>query len=131
MQKKAKSKKTRIKWLHLRLTESEHRLLASRRKGTQCRNLSEYLRSVIFNLPVTATYRNLTQDSLLQQMVVTNRELNAIGKNLNQITKKLHLLSPEKVPDWYKNFEPLLQILVHKINETKENLILISTKWLR
>ncbi|MDC7217382.1 MAG: hypothetical protein PQJ28_00010, partial [Spirochaetales bacterium] len=65
----------RTKWIHLRLTPSEHKEVHARFYKTACRSLSEYTRSILLDRPVVAIYRNASQDNLLGAMATLTTEL--------------------------------------------------------
>lgn len=121
----------KIKWIHLRLSETEHRLLVKRSSDSTCRNLSQYLRLVIFERPIVATYRNRSQDDMIQQLAMLNRELAAIGNNLNQVTKKMHTLQPAEKRLWGEQFDNQAQALLLKIVRVKAAMDKIAGRWLR
>ncbi|MDO3627533.1 hypothetical protein [Mucilaginibacter sp. BT774] len=68
----------------LQLKPDEYRLLKARFQKTQFRKMSEYMRSVLLEEPVTVNYRDKAMDDVLEELVLLRRELNAIGNNLNQ-----------------------------------------------
>jgi hypothetical protein len=53
-------------------------------KKTTIEKLSEYLRRLIFNKPVTGFVRNRSLDKFMAEMTLLRKELNAIGVNFNQ-----------------------------------------------
>jgi hypothetical protein len=121
----------KIKWIHLRISAAEHKLLLHYQKKTLCRNLSQYVRDVIFKYPLVQTYRNRSQDDLVKQMTVLNNELNAVGNNLNQITKRLHTLRASEMQPWGIEFTSQAGLLTSKIAEIKEVTAKIAERWLR
>lgn len=80
----AKQEEKRIQWKNLRFTPEEYQLLEKRFSKTNFRKLSEYMRSVLLEKPVTVNYRDQAMDDMLEEMVLLRQELNAIGNNLNQ-----------------------------------------------
>jgi len=121
----------RIKWIHLRLSQAEHKEVIKKRANSNCRNLSHYIRNVILDRPIVATYRNLSQDDMLQQMVLLNSELNALGKNLNQITKRLHTLRSSEQELWGLQFTSRAESILLKLAEVKGVIQNIAERWLR
>jgi hypothetical protein len=121
----------RIKWVHLRLSVDEHKVIMQLRSKSTCRNLSEYIRNVIFDRPIIATYRNLSQDDMLKHMASLNRELNGIGNNLNQVTKRLHTLKPIEQAHWANQFEAQIETIQLEIKQVKELMLKITERWLR
>jgi len=86
------SKQIRSRWLTIRLSEAEEKKLITFYGRTTSGSLSEYAREVLLQEPVTVLYRNQTADEFLAEMILLKNELNAIGKNFNQVVHKLHTL---------------------------------------
>jgi len=80
----------RSRWYNIRLKPDEYQLLDGRFKKTQFRKLSEYMRSLLLDKPVTVYYRDKAMDDVLEEMVLLRQELNAIGNNLNQAMRSIH-----------------------------------------
>lgn len=80
----------RIQWKNLRFKPEEYQLLEKRFKKTSFRKLSEYMRSVLLEKPVTVYYRDKAMDDLLEEMILLRQELNAIGNNLNQAMRSIN-----------------------------------------
>ena len=122
--------RNRIKWIHTRLSLSEYNLIRERSRTSTCRNLSQYIRNILLDQPIVSTYRNLSQDAMVQQMAILNSELNALGNNLNQITKRLHTLQSGQQL-WGKQFEAKSEEVLLKICELKSSMHNIAERWLR
>jgi MobC-like protein len=88
-----KDKSKRQKWLHLRVTDEEYSKLQKAYKGTICRKFSEYLRDVLFHRSITVYYRNRSADEFLTVACRLKNELTSIGKNFNQVVKKVNTSS--------------------------------------
>jgi hypothetical protein len=80
----------RIQWKNLRFTPEEYQLLEKRFKKTSFRKLSEYMRNVLLEKPVTVNYRDNAMDDVLEEMILLRQELNAIGNNLNQAMRNIN-----------------------------------------
>jgi len=80
----------RIQWKNLRFKPEEYQFLEKRFKKTSFRKLSEYMRSVLLEKPVTVNYRDKAMDDVLEEMILLRQELNAIGNNLNQAMRSLN-----------------------------------------
>lgn len=86
----SEQEENRTRWYNIRLKPDEYQLLNRRFKKTQFRKLSEYMRSVLLEKPVTVTYRDKGMDDVLEELVLLRRELNAIGNNLNQAMRNIN-----------------------------------------
>jgi hypothetical protein len=128
--KEKKSGRTRI--VTFRLIPGEYSRLETTWKKTTIKDLSEYLRRLIFNKPVTRYVRNQSLDEFMAEMVLLRKELNAIGINFNQAVHRLHTL--DHVPQmqlWLKEFEQDKDMLSGKVEEIKNRINLISDQWLQ
>ncbi len=94
-------KLSRNRIIGLRLTSEEYQQLQTKCKSTTCKKLSEYVRHIIFNKPITVLQRNQSLDDFMAEMIGLRNELNSAGNNFNQAVKKLHTL--HQIPD-FKNW---------------------------
>ncbi len=77
--KKARKKEIRSVSIRLRLTKEEYSSLAEKQRLTTCPSLSYYIRQMIFRRRIIKTVRNLSQDSVLEELSKIQRELERIG----------------------------------------------------
>ena len=125
-------KKVRSKWLTIRLNEDEEKKLNNLYSKTTSNGLSEYARDVLLKQPVNVIYRNQTADEFLAEMVLLKNELNAIGKNFNQVVHKLHTLDHvSEIKAWAILNESSKKIFMKKIQEIKEKANQIYQQWLQ
>ena len=122
---------SRSMWIHVRLTPVEYKILYGKYKKTTCRSLSQFVRAVLLDKPLVATYRNASQDDLLQAMATLTQELSAIGNNVNQSVKKLHTLREGEAAGWAVRHASESEQLLLKINEAKALLNSMAERWLR
>ena len=128
--KRQNSNRTRI--VGLRFTPQEYLKIERRWKKSTCRKLSDYIRKLLFNKPITTFYRNQSLDEFMHEMISLRNELQAIGNNFNQSVKKLHTL--QQIPEfksWIITNELQQKILLNKVEEIKKNIQLIAEKWLQ
>ena len=95
MQKKEKINRTRK--LTVRFTEAEYNKIELSFKTTTKRKLSEYVRYVLLDKPVTVYTRDKSLDEIVVALSHLKSELSAIGNNFNQEVKKLHTM--DRVPE--------------------------------
>lgn len=123
-------KKVRSILVPLRLNEDEKRRLNFLYGKTTCNSLSEYMRSVLLKEPVTILFRNQTADDFLAEMILLKNELNAIGKNFNQVVHKLHTL--DHVPEikaWAILNETGKKSFLKKVEEINQRVHQIYELW--
>ena len=124
------TKRVRTKWLTIRLNEDEEKKLNKLYSKTTSNGLSEYARDVLLKEPVNVLHRNQTADEFLAEMILLKNELNAIGKNFNQVVHKLHTL--DHVPEikaWAILNESSKKIFMKKIEEIKDKVNQIYQQW--
>lgn len=122
----------RTQWLHLRLKPEEYSRIQEKFKKTTCRKLSEYARKVLLDKPLTVTYRNLSLDDFMQEMVRLRTDLNAIGNNLNQAVKRLHSLNQiAELRIWLATWSNTTDRIDEGIKEIKSRINNLPKEWLR
>ncbi len=128
--KKQESEVRKI-FLKIRMNDDELKLLKKKQQQTTERSLSEYIRNVSMQKPVTVKYRNQSADDFLKQMVELKKDLNGIGNNFNQAVHKLHLL--DKIPEfrvWVNQYDGLQKVLMNKVEEIKLRMNQLYEQWL-
>ena len=106
-------------FIKIRMNDEELKQVKKKQQQTTERSLSEYIRNVSMQKPVTVKYRNQSADDFLKQMLELKKELNGIGNNFNQAVHKLHIL--DKIPEfrfWIQYYDGLQKLLVSKVEET-------------
>jgi hypothetical protein len=124
------TKQIRSKWLTIRLSEDEENKLIKFSGQTTASSLSEYARDVLLKTPITILYRNKTADDFLAEMILLKNELNALGKNFNQVVHKLHTLdNVAEIKAWALMNETSKKAFMAKADEIKERLNQIVAQW--
>lgn len=128
--KRENSNRTRI--VGLRLTPLEYAELEKRFRSSTCRKLSDHIRRHLFNRPIVTTYRNASFDDYIEETMTLTSELNSIGNNVNQISKKMNSF---KTIAEFKNqlfwFEIDKKKLFEKMEEIKTHSQKLSELWLQ
>jgi MobC-like protein len=115
-----KEKRTnRSRLVGVRLKPEEYRLLHEKYKATTCRQLSEYIRRILFDKKITVFTRNKSMDDFMAELIVIRKELSAIENNLNQSVKKLNAL--QEIPE-VKIWLILNQDMIKKVFEQTEEI---------
>lgn len=119
-------------FIKIRMNEDELKQVKRKQQQTTERSLSEYIRNVSMQNPVTVKYRNQSADDFLKQMLDLKKELNGIGNNFNQAVHKLHIL--DKIPEfrsWIQYYDGLQKSLVSKVEEIKLKVSQLYEQWLQ
>ncbi len=122
--------RTRI--IGLRLTTKEYEQIEKKCKNSNAGKLSEYVRRILFDKPITVYQRNRSLDDFMSEMMQLRSELNSIGNNFNQAVKKLHTL--QQIPEfrnWIITYELEKKILLNKVDEIKNRINKIADEWLQ
>ena len=123
-------KNNRSRLVGVRFKPEEYRILFDKCRLTTCRQLSEYIRRVLFERKITVYSRSKSLDEFMAEMIRLRNELSAIGKNLNQTVKKLNSL--EQVPEikmWVLFNDGSNKELHKKIEEIKSRINQFSDSW--
>lgn len=125
-------KTNRTRWLHLRLTPEEYKMIMVFYLQSTCRKLSEYARLQLLKKPVIGKYRNESQDELMNEIIALRNELNAIGNNFNQSVKRLHTLTDfNEFRQWIIRYELDKNTISSKLENLKKSIQKIGELWLR
>ena len=127
-----KEKNNRSRLVGLRFTAEEFAKLDEWRRKSTTPEISEYIRRVVFGKPITVYQRNQSLDDVMAEMTRLRTELNAIGTNLNQIVKRLHLLRElEGMEEWTVSYDRDANLLLKVITNIKEKINQIADQWLQ
>ena len=125
-------KLSRSRIIGLRLTREEYEQIAKRCESSTCKKLSEYVRHIIFNKPITVLQRNQSLDDFMSEMIVLRNELNQVGNNFNQAVKKLHTLRQiAEFKTWIITYELEKQTIINKVDEIKNRINKFADQWLQ
>jgi hypothetical protein len=128
----SENKVNRSKRVHVRFTDREFEKIQAQFSRSTCQKLSEYVRLVVLNKPVTMNQRNQSLDDFMAEMIILRNELNAIGNNYNQTVKRLHSLEDTAdIKTWLMINEAARKIIQNKIGEIKEKINQFNDIWLR
>ena len=120
MQEEIKAPK---KWISIRVKPDEYTVIYKHYKGTTCNKLSQYVRRVLLQKPVTILYKDESTREILSALNQLSRELSAIGNNFNQTVHKLHTLDHiSEIKIWAELTESGRQNLLKKIEDIRVSL---------
>lgn len=101
-------------------------------KATTKKKLSEYIRYVLLEKPVTVYTRDQSVDDLTTELVRLRNELSAIGSNFNQLVKRLHTASHfQELKTLVLQTESDQKKFLEKTNEINQKIAEMSGKWLQ
>jgi len=116
----------------LRLSQEEFEQIDTKCKKSNAGKLSEFIRRILFNKPITVYQRNQSLDDFMVEMIKLRSDLNSIGNNFNQAVKKLHALQQiAEFRNWFTAFELEKKILFNKVDEIKNRINKIADEWLQ
>jgi len=123
-------KNNRSRLVGLRLKPAEYNLLYDKFRLTTCRQLSDYIRRILFEKKITVYIRNKSMDEFMAEMIVLRNELSAIGNNLNQAVRKLNSL--DQIPEikrWLFFNDPAQKAISQKVEDIKTHINKFSDQW--
>jgi len=122
----------RSRLLQVRLTAKELEKIHTKFSQSTCRKLSDYVRKMLLDKPITVNQRNHSLDDFMAEMIVLRNELNAIGNNFNQTVKRLHALQEiDEIKTWLILNDNARQIILNKVGEIKSKINQINDQWLQ
>ncbi len=127
-----KHKVNRSRFVGIRFTPEEYDLLTRQSSQTTTPQLSEFIRKVLFEKPVTIKQRNQSLDDVMTEVIRLRNELHLVGNNFNQAVKKLHtLVQVAEFRTWVQLYENDRQSLVNMVGEIQQHINILSDKWLQ
>lgn len=120
----------RTKWVNIRLTPDEFKVISDRFQKSTFRKVSEYTREVLLARKIQVVYRDQSMDDILEELIQLRKELNYAGINFNQAVKKLNSVS--EMPEahlWQSMLTVSRDQLEPAIKEIKERIHLYSDIW--
>jgi hypothetical protein len=72
----------------LRLSPKEYEQIEKQFSNSTARKMSDYVRHVLFDKPITVYQRNKSLDDFMAEMILLRNELNRIGNKLQSGCKK-------------------------------------------
>lgn len=125
---KQQSNRSRI--IGLRLTPQEYAEIHGRFKATTSRQLSDYIRHVLFDGAVTIRTRDQSVDDFMAEMILLRNQLQAGGNNLNQAVHKLHTFRESaEVLTWLFTYKVQVNEFLRKVEEIKLRINQFADKW--
>ncbi|MEO9022934.1 MAG: hypothetical protein ABI237_10990 [Ginsengibacter sp.] len=125
-----KEKINRARKVTIRFTDAEYNKIELSFKATTKRKLSEYLRYVLLDKPVTVYTRDQSLDHIAVALSLLKSELSAIGNNFNQAVKRLHTMN--KIPEiksWAEWNEKNRMLFMQKTEEINQKIAQLVQQW--
>ena len=125
-------KQNRSRIVGLRFTQGEFELLSKQCSHSTTPRISEFVRKILFEKPITVKQLNQSLDDFTTEIIQLRAELNHVGNNFNQAVKKLHtLIQVAEFRGWITTYDNDRLILLNKIETIENKISSISDKWLQ
>jgi hypothetical protein len=124
--------KNKTRKITIRLAPAEFVQIEKKCKSSTCRKLSEYVRLVLLSRPVTVITRDQSRDEMMLEVTKLRTELNHIGNNFNQATRRLHSLSQiNEFRSHLHQQEEQNTTLIQRIKEVNSIINKLADQWLQ
>ena len=97
--------------------DHQSQTLQARRKTTTCRSLTEYVRCLVLQQPVTVNHRNASLEDLITELSLARRQLALVAAALTQSAEKIEPAQPEGLSDWLERHQNERQIALAHIEQ--------------
>lgn len=132
MGRKQKQKERLAKIFSVRVSERFYNRLEEIRKNSNCQYIGEVARRILYREEIIWYHKDATMDSTMAELALIRKELNAIGVNINQVTRHFHsadtpnqkIFQALKIVDEYKKVGQKLDRVMDVTSE-------IAKKWWR
>lgn len=116
----------------IRLTQQEFEKIRKMQQQTTDRMLSDFARKMLLGKPVRVLTRNQSLDLFMEEMVKLRKELNFIGKNFNQVVRKVNAVQMTgELSLWLPVCRKLQEQLLEKIAFIKDKISQTGKQWLQ
>ncbi|WP_301926790.1 plasmid mobilization relaxosome protein MobC [Ferruginibacter sp.] len=130
MNMKSQHKKNLGRKVTIRFAEQDYNKINLQFKNSTKQKLSEFIRAVVLDKPITVYTRNQSFDDFLAEMILLRNELKAIGNNFNQSVRKLNAMQDEReIKAWALLNENSKQSIQQKVDEINSKIAQIFTQW--
>ncbi len=100
--------------------------------ASTCKTFSNYIRKVSLQEPIVKTYRNLSADDFLEEMIELKNELKALGSSYLLSLKKLQTFNHSaEIKTWVVLNESKRRLYEGKVTQILEKLNQIHELWLQ
>lgn len=85
---------------------------------------------MIFRQPITLYTRNRSLDECIAELILIRTELQAIGKNYNQVVRKFHATaSNQEAHSWALLLQQQHQLFLKKMEQIQEKMNQLNDIW--
>lgn len=127
----SKPYKKPIRCLSVVVDEQQYQHLQARRKETTCRSMTEYLRRIAFQQPVTVNHRNASLEDLITELSLARRQLALVAEALRESAEKINVDLPAELSEWAKQHQKERQIALSHIEKIYELTKQAAKIWLQ
>lgn len=127
----SKRDKKTIHCLSVVVDEQQYQQLQARRAETTCRSMTEYLRRIAFQQPVTVNHRNASLEDLITELSLARRQLALVAEALTQSAEKIQVCMPLELPDWAERHQKERRIALAHIEKIYELTKQAAQIWLQ
>ncbi len=100
--------------------------------ASTCKTFGNYIRKASLQEPIVMTYRNLSADDFLEEMIQLKDELTAIGSSYALLLKNLQTFNHcAQIKTWVVWTESKRRIYESKVDQILEKLNQIHELWLQ
>lgn len=132
MGRRRSSKEGLTRIFSVRVSDRYYKRLEEIRKNSNCQYIGEVARRILYREEIVWYHKDASMDSTVAELTLIRKELNAIGININQITRHFHsadipnqkIFHALKIVDEYKKVGQKLEKVMGITSE-------ITKKWLR
>jgi hypothetical protein len=132
MGRRRSSKEGLTRIFSVRVSDRYYKRLEEIKKNSNCQYIGEVARRILYREEIVWYHKDASMDSTVAELTLIRKELNAIGININQITRHFHsadipnqkIFHALKIVDEYKKVGQKLDKVMSVTSE-------ITKKWLR
>jgi hypothetical protein len=131
MSRKKISEKQRLAHkIQTRIDDDTYNTLLSKLTESDCNSISELARRILTHQRIITFTKDSTWDQPLEQLCLLRKEINAIGNNINQITRHFHTATPSEKQQDLINALKQYELIKSKTQQLLDLISPLAKKWL-
>ncbi len=119
--------------IRIRLTKEEFEKLKDLKENSyNIKNTSQLVRYILFNKKLITYTRDKNFDKTIEEITNLRKEFNAVGNNINQITKVINTLKNQNaISEQHNNIIKCFNDLIIIKQKLEEKFTILTKKWLQ
>ncbi|MCF0075391.1 hypothetical protein LZD49_33240 [Dyadobacter sp. CY261] len=115
----------------LKIDAEQYDSLQAQRASTTCRSLTEYIRRLVCQQPVTVNYRDASLEDLITELSIIRRHLATAAEALALSAEKVSQTYGAEQQSWLEAHQKDREVILGHIQQIYQHTKQVAIKWLQ